>query len=47
MILSPPSKRWGSPMRYGLCSHPAHLWTTYYFVPRSEALGTPHAVGVM
>ena len=27
--------------RQGLCSHPAHLWATSDFVPRSEVLGTP------
>ena len=26
-------------MRQGLCSHPAHLWATSDFAPRSEALG--------
>ena len=33
--------------RHGLCSDPAHLWATSDFVPRSSALGTPQAAGVM
>ena len=31
----------------GLCSHLAHLWATFDSAPRSEAVGTPQAVGVM
>ena len=34
-------------MRQGLCSHLAQLWATSDFVPRSEAEGSPQAVGVM
>ena len=47
LILSPTLKHWGTPRRQGLCSHPAHLWATSDFVPRSETLGTPQAVRVM
>ena len=47
LILSPALKCWGPPGRQGLCSHLAHLWATSNLVPRSEALGTPQAAGVM
>ena len=33
--------------RQGLCSHLAHLWATSNSAPRSEAVGTPKAAGVM
>ena len=33
--------------RQGLCSHHAHLWATSDSAPRSEAVGTPQAAGVM
>ena len=39
-------KRWGPPRWQGLCSHPAHLWATSDFIPRSEALGFPQAAGL-
>ena len=47
LILPPALKRWGPPRRQGLCSDPAHLWATSDSAPRSEAVGTPQAVGVM
>ena len=47
LILPPALKRWGPPRRQGLCSHLAHLWATSDSAPRSEAVGTPEAVGVM
>ena len=40
-------KRRGAPMRRGLCSNLPHLWATSDFALRSEAVGTPEAVGVM
>ena len=40
-------KRWGPRRRQGLCSHLAHLWATYDSAPRSEAVGTARAAGVM
>ena len=47
LILPPALKRWGLPRRQGLCSHLAHLWATTDSAPRSEAVGTPQAAGVM
>ena len=47
LILPPALKRWGPPRRQGLCSHLAHLWATSDSAPRSEAVGTPEAAGVM
>ena len=46
LILSPAMKPWGPPRRQGLGSHSAHMWATFYFVPRYEALGTPETAGV-
>ena len=47
MILTPALKQWGPPRRQGLCSHLAHLWATYCFAPRFEAVGTPQAAAPM
>ena len=47
LILRLAVKRWGPPRRQGLCSHLAHLWATSDSAPRSEAVGTPQAAGVM
>ena len=47
LILPLALKRWGPPGRQGLCSHLAHLWATSDSAPRSKAVGTPQAVGVM
>ena len=47
LILSPALKRWGTHKWQGLCSHLAHLWAIAEFVPRFEALRTPHGVAVM
>ena len=47
LILPLALKRRGSPRRQGLCSHLAHKWATSDFAPRSEAVGTPQAAGVM
>ena len=47
LILPPALKSCGSPRRQGLCSHLAHLWATSDFAPRSGAVGTPQAVGVI
>ena len=47
LILPHALKRWGPPKRQGLCSHLAHLCATSDSPPRSEAVGTPQAVGVM
>ena len=47
LILPPALKRWGPPMRQGLCSHLAHLRATSDSAPHSEAMGTPQAAGVM
>ena len=47
LILPPALRRWGPPRRQGLCSHLAHLWATSDSAPRSEAVGTPQAAGVM
>ena len=47
LILTPALKRWGPHMRQGLCSHLAHLWATFDSAPCSQAVGTPHAAGVM
>ena len=44
--MSPALERWGPPKRQGLCSHPAHLWATSHYVPRSGALGTPEVARV-
>ena len=41
LILSRNLKRWGPPIRQGLCPHQAHLWADADFAPRSKALGTP------
>ena len=35
LVLSLAQKQRGSPRRQGLCSHLAHLWATFDFVPRS------------
>ena len=45
--LPPALKRRGSPRLQGLCSHLAHKWATFDFVPRSQAEGIPEAAGVM
>ena len=47
LIPYPALKRWRPPRRQGLCYHRAHLWATSDCFPRSEALGTPQAAGVM
>ena len=47
LILPPALKRRGSPRLQGLCSHLAHKWATFDFVPRSQAEGIPEAAGVM
>ena len=47
LLRSPALKRLGPPMLHWLCSHVAHLWATSDSVPRSKAVGTPQAVGVM
>ena len=47
MVLSPARKCSGPPYEARSCSHPAHLWATSDFDPRSEALGSPQAAGVM
>ena len=47
LILPPARKRWGPPRWQGLCSHLAHLWATSVSAPRSKAVGTPQAAGVM
>ena len=48
LCFCPPAlKRWGPPRRPGLCSHLAHLWATSDAAPRSEAVGSTQAVGVM
>ena len=47
LILPLALKPWGPPRRHGLCSHLAHLWATSDSAPRSEAVGTPQAAGVM
>ena len=47
LILPPALKRWGPPRQQELCSHLAHLWATCDSTPRSEAVGTPQAAGVM
>ena len=47
LILAPALKRWGPPRRQGICSYLAHLWATAHSAPRSEAVGTPEAAGVM
>ena len=39
LILSLDSRNGGPAKRQGLCSHPAHLWTSSAFVPCCEALG--------
>ena len=41
VILPPALKQWAPPWRKELFSHPAHLWATSDFVPRSEAVGAP------
>ena len=41
MILPPFLKRWGPPLRLGLCSHKAHLWATSDSAPRFEPVGMP------
>ena len=40
-------KRWGPPKPPGLCSHHAHLWAASDSAHCFEAVGTPHAAGVM
>ena len=47
LFVPPALKRWGPPRRQGLCSRLAHLWATSDSAPRSEAVGTPQAAGVM
>ena len=47
LLRFPVLKRWGPPRRQGLCSHLAHLGATSHATPRSEAVGTPEAAGVM
>ena len=48
LLISPPAlRRWGSPRRQELCSHPAHLWATSDLALRFEAVGIPEAAGVM
>ena len=47
LILPPALKRLGPHRRQGLCSHLAHLWANSDSAPRSEAVGTPWAAGVM
>ena len=48
LLIPPPAlKRWGPPMRQGLFSHLAHLWTTSDSAPHYEAVGTLEVVGVM
>ena len=47
LILPPDLKRWGPPRRQGLCSHLTHLWASSDLAPRSKAVGTPQAAGVM
>ena len=46
LILPPALKRWGPPIRQGLCSHLTHLWSTSDFAPRCEAVGTPRRQGL-
>ena len=45
--LPPALKPWGPPKRQGLCSHLAHSWATSHSAPRSEAVATPKAAGVI
>ena len=45
-FLSLALKRYGSPRRQGLCSHPARLWASFDFVPCYEALGAPRRQGL-
>ena len=47
LMLPSAPKRWGSPRGQGFCCHLAHLWPTSNFAPRSEAVGTPEAAGVI
>ena len=47
LILPPALKRLGPPRRQGLCSHLARLWATSHSAPRSEAVGTTQAAGVL
>ena len=47
LILHPALKRRGSPRWQGFCSHLAHKWATFDFVPRSQAEGIPEEAGVM
>ena len=45
--LSRAVKRWGPSRRQGVCSHPAHLWASFDFVPQLEAPGILSAARVM
>ena len=47
LILPPALKRLGPPRRQGLCSHLARLRATSHSAPRSEAVGTTQAAGVL
>ena len=47
LTVSPALKRFRSTTWQGLCSHPAHLWATFNYVPRTKALGTHHTAWVV